>query len=43
MNMLEDINNISSDNYLETIEFKTIKKLLCEDHLEYMTDIKKRK
>ncbi len=33
-----NINNVSSDEYLETIEFKTIKKLLCEDNLEYMTE-----
>ena len=32
------IDNVSNDDYLETIEFKTIKKLLCEDNLEYMTD-----
>lgn len=39
-NSLNDynINNVLSDDYLETIEFKTIKKLLCEDSLEYMTD-----
>ena len=30
--------NISNNSYLETIEFKTIKKLLCEDNLEYITD-----
>lgn len=33
-----NIDNVSSDDYLETIEFKTIKKLLCEDNLEYMTE-----
>ncbi len=33
-----NIDNESSDNYLETIEFKTIKKLLCEDNLEYITE-----
>lgn len=39
-NVLNDynINNVLSDDYLETMEFKTIKKLLCEDSLEYMTD-----
>jgi len=39
-NILNDynINNVLSDDYLETIEFKTIKKLLCEDSLEYITD-----
>ena len=39
-NSLNDynINNVLSDDYLETIEFKTIKKLLCVDSLEYMTD-----
>lgn len=33
-----NIDNVSSDDYLETIEFKTIKRLLSEDNLEYMTD-----
>lgn len=33
-----NIDNVSNDDYLETIEFKTIKKLLCEDNLEYMTE-----
>lgn len=33
-----NIDNVSSDNYLETIEFKTIKRLLSEDNLEYMTE-----
>lgn len=33
-----NIKNVSSDDYLETTEFKTIKKLLIEDNLEYMTD-----
>ena len=32
------IDNVSSDDYLETIEFKTIKRLLSEDNLEYMTE-----
>lgn len=32
------IDNISSDDYLETVEFKTIKKLLNEETLEYITD-----
>ena len=29
-----NIDNVSSDDYLETIEFKTIKRLLSEDNLE---------
>ena len=33
-----NINYMHHDDYLETIEFKTIKKLLCEDNLEYMTE-----
>lgn len=33
-----NIDNVSSDDYLETIEFKTIKRLLSEDNLEYMTE-----
>lgn len=33
-----NIDNVSSDEYLETIEFKTIKRLLSEDNLEYMTE-----
>jgi len=33
-----DIDNASSDDYPETIEFKTIKKLLSEDNLEYITE-----
>jgi len=33
-----NISNGSSNDYLETTEFKTIKRLLCEDNLEYMTD-----
>lgn len=38
--ILKDYNtyNVSSDDYLETTEFKTIKNLLNEDNLEYMTD-----
>ena len=32
------VGNVSGDDYLETTEFKTIKKLLSEDNLEYMTD-----
>ena len=32
------IDNISSDDYLETVEFKNIKKLLKEDNLEYITE-----
>ena len=32
------VDNVSGDDYLETTEFKTIKKLLSEDNLEYMTD-----
>ena len=32
------IDNVSNEDYLETIEFKTIKKLLYEDSLEYMTE-----
>jgi len=33
-----NIDYISNDDYLETIEFKTIKRLLDEDNLEYMTE-----
>lgn len=33
-----NIDNVPSDDYLETIEFKTIKRLLSEDNLEYMTE-----
>lgn len=33
-----NISSISEDEYKETIEFKTIKSLICEDHLEYVTD-----
>ena len=32
------VDNVSGDDYLDTTEFKTIKKLLSEDNLEYMTD-----
>lgn len=31
------IDNVSEDDYLKTIEFKTIKKLLYEENLEYIT------
>lgn len=33
-----EINSVSKDNYFESIEFKTIKSLLCEENLEYVTE-----
>jgi len=35
------IDNVSNDDYLEMVEFKTIKKLLNEDNLEYTTEFLK--
>lgn len=40
INVAEDYNvsSISEDEYNETIEFKTIKNLICEENLEYVTE-----
>ena len=44
LNNTNESNNslVANEEYLNTIEFRNIKQLLCEEHLEYVTEYLRR-